>query len=325
MTSLNWKTINQLAIEGNLEPDFVIKKSDAEWAEQLTEEQYRITRLHGTERPFSSDVCEQVEEGTYYCVCCDTQLFNADKKFDSGTGWPSFTHPSKANVISYHTDLTLASPRVEVRCNTCEAHLGHVFPDGVGPSGLRYCINGVAMVKKEAPAETTAVFGGGCFWCTEAIFQQVKGVSAVESGYSGGDTENPVYRAVCSGETGHAEVVQVTYNPLVVSYEDLVRVHLGTHNPLTLNAQGADVGTQYRSVIFYNTDEERDIAERVIEELSLLIEKKLVTELSPLAQFYSAEENHQNYYERNTGKGYCQNVIDPKLAKFRKTFTHLLK
>ncbi|MBK1832043.1 peptide-methionine (S)-S-oxide reductase MsrA [Verrucomicrobiaceae bacterium R5-34] len=172
--------------------------------------------------------------------------------------------------------------------------------------------------------EAVAVFGGGCFWCTETMFQRLKGVNSVESGYSGGTTSSPSYREVCSGSTGHAEVIQICYDPSVISYEELIRVHMGSHDPTTLNAQGADVGTQYRSIIFYSTDDERQIAERVIAEMDELIDRDVVTEVKELEKFHPAEDDHRDYYNQNSEKGYCQAVIEPKLAKFRKTYQHLL-
>ena len=145
---LKWNDIIQFVNKGNPKPDKVIQKSDEEWRSQLTEEQYYVTRKKGTERAFSSDMCSRFEPGEYSCVCCGTLLFDANQKFESGTGWPSFTQPVKENAIAYHGDRSFGMVRVETVCNTCEAHLGHVFPDGPAPSGLRYCMNAVALVKK---------------------------------------------------------------------------------------------------------------------------------------------------------------------------------
>lgn len=321
---LDWNKIIKFAAEGNLEPDREVSKSEEEWREQLSEEQFHVARQHGTERPFSSGMCELFEPGAYACVCCDTLLFDAGEKFDSGSGWPSFTQPAKENAISYHGDDSLASSRIETLCNTCEAHLGHVFPDGPEPSGLRYCMNAVALKKVEAEEDAVATFGGGCYWCTEAMFQNLKGVISIESGFSDGEVVDPSYQAVCNGETGHAEVIQVTYDPEVISYDDLLRVHMGTHDPTTLNAQGADFGTQYRSTILYRTDEERRISEDLLEELSGIFDSDIVTDVKRFEVFYPAPEDHNNYYNDNSEQGYCQAVISPKLAKFRKTFQHLL-
>ncbi len=171
-----------------------------------------------------------------------------------------------------------------------------------------------------------ATFGGGCFWCTEAIFLRMKGVSKVVSGYSGGKIKNPTYREVCTGLTGHAEVIQITFNPEVVSYESLLEVFWNTHDPTTLNRQGADEGTQYRSVVFYHSEEQRLTAERYKKQLddSHAFKNPIVTEISPLTNFYAAEEYHQNYFELNPNQGYCQFVVRPKVEKFKKQFDTML-
>jgi peptide-methionine (S)-S-oxide reductase len=171
-----------------------------------------------------------------------------------------------------------------------------------------------------------AILGGGCFWCTEAIFQRIQGVEQVISGYSGGTVPGkPTYREVCSGLTGHAEVVRVVFDPTEISYRDLLIIFMSTHDPTTLNRQGADRGTQYRSVIFYKNDSERETAEAVVKEMQAYYTDPIVTEISPLAQFYEAEEGHQNYYNDNSSQGYCQVVISPKLNKLRERFAGLLK
>ena len=173
----------------------------------------------------------------------------------------------------------------------------------------------------------TATFGAGCFWCVEAIFQNLKGVYAVESGYSGGTVENPSYELVCTGTTGHAEVARITFDPNVISFETLVNVFFRTHNPTTLNQQGADVGTQYRSAIFYANDEQKETAEKVKKEVDAagVWDDPIVTEITPLTNYYKAEDYHQNYYNNNSSKGYCSTVIYPKLQKFYKEFPDLIK
>lgn len=171
-----------------------------------------------------------------------------------------------------------------------------------------------------------ATFGGGCFWCTEAVFQEVKGVEKVVSGYSGGNAPGkPTYREVCSGLTGHAEVVQVTFDSNVISYKDILIIFMTTHDPTTLNRQGGDKGTQYRSVIFYHNEEQKEVAEIVLKELVPYFENEIVTELSKLNIFYEAEKDHQNYYRNNQEQGYCTFVITPKLAKLRKLHADKLK
>jgi len=173
----------------------------------------------------------------------------------------------------------------------------------------------------------TAILGGGCFWCTEAAFSELQGVSKVQSGYAGGDVPNPSYKDVCTGRTGHAEVVRVDFDPAVISYEDLLRVFFTIHDPTTLNRQGADVGTQYRSVIFYASPAQEDSAKAIIAEFeaSGAWGKKIVTELSPAPEFYDAEPEHDQYFARNPYAGYCQAVIAPKIAKMRKAFTARLR
>jgi peptide-methionine (S)-S-oxide reductase len=173
----------------------------------------------------------------------------------------------------------------------------------------------------------TATLAGGCFWCLEAVFDQVKGVHGVESGYAGGQMKNPSYREVCNGNTGHAEVIQVHYDPNVVSYHDLLNVFFGIHDPTTLNRQGADVGTQYRSAIFYHNDEQKNIAETLIKDLETqkIFDNPIVTEVVPLDNFYIAEDYHQEYFAKNPYQPYCMAVVSPKVSKFRKHFQELLK
>lgn len=172
-----------------------------------------------------------------------------------------------------------------------------------------------------------ATFGSGCFWCTEAIYERVRGVKSVVSGYSGGTKENPTYDEVCSGSTGHAEVIQLTYDPSIISYDELLEIFWKTHDPTTLNRQGADTGTQYRSVIFYHSDEQKLKAEAYKSELSnaSIWKDPIVTEIVPFINFYKAENHHQNYYELNPNKGYCSFVITPKVEKFEKIFKDKLK
>jgi len=175
--------------------------------------------------------------------------------------------------------------------------------------------------------EKTAVFGGGCFWCTEAIFQMLKGVSKVESGYAGGAMENPSYEKVSNGNTGHAEVIRVTYDPSQISYEDLLTVFFGSHDPTTPNRQGADVGEQYRSIILYETDEDKATAERVSKEIqeSLTDGTRVVTQIVPLGKFFKAEDYHQNYFKENVSAPYCQIIIEPKIEKVKKRFAELVR
>ena len=173
----------------------------------------------------------------------------------------------------------------------------------------------------------TATFGAGCFWCTEAQFQQLKGVEKVESGYSGGVTENPTYKQICTGQTGHAEVTNIYYDPSVISFDELLAAFWVAHDPTQLNRQGNDVGTQYRSVIFYHNEEQRKKAEDYKRKLNeeKAYNSDVVTEISPITKFYKAEEYHQNYYNENPNQGYCMMVVKPKLDKFKKVFKDKLK
>lgn len=170
-----------------------------------------------------------------------------------------------------------------------------------------------------------ATFGGGCFWCVEAVVQRLIGVESVVSGYAGGKVANPSYREVCGGRTGHAEVVQVRYNPDKISYHDLLTVFMTTHDPTTLNRQGADKGTQYRSIILWHSEDQKQIAEEVFQELKDAFDDPIVTELQPLDVFYNAEEEHQNYYNQHTEQGYCNFVITPKVNKLKQQYKNKLK
>jgi peptide-methionine (S)-S-oxide reductase len=177
------------------------------------------------------------------------------------------------------------------------------------------------------PTRDTATLGGGCYWCLEAVFEQLKGVEKVESGFAGGSAEHPTYEQVCGEDTGHAEVVQITFDPSLLSYRDLLQVFFATHDPTTPNRQGADVGTQYRSAIFYHSPEQQRIAEVVIAELNAaqIWDAPIVTETVPFRMFYKAEDYHQGYFRRNPNQGYCRAIITPKVAKFRKAFADRLK
>lgn len=192
----------------------------------------------------------------------------------------------------------------------------------------RSLLNGYLYERMVNEMLETATLGGGCFWCTEAVFLDVDGVTAVESGYAGGHTRNPGYRDVCDGDTGHAEVVNVTFDPARIGYREIVEIFFATHDPTQLNRQGNDVGTQYRSVVFTHSDAQRDTALDVIRALEReqVFGQPIVTQVVPLdGNYWPAEDYHQNYYARNPGQGYCSVVIGPKLAKFRKKFAHRLK
>ena len=314
-----------------------IVKSDEQWKKELSEEQYYVLRQKGTEAPYTGKLLLNKEKGVYKCAACGNELFTDEMKFDSHCGWPSFDKEIKGGKIKTQTDNSHGMQRTEIMCAKCGGHLGHLFDDGPTETGLRYCVNSVsldfvsekelAMEKKNTPKLDTLVVGGGCFWCVEAVYEMLEGVKSVESGYSGGSDRNSTYEEVSSGASGHAEVAQIVYDPSVTSLEEVLEVFFTVHDPTTLNRQGNDIGTQYRSVIFYKDQQQKNTALRIIKDLNAAqaYPSKIVTAVEPFQFFVRAEEYHQDYYAQNKQKGYCRLVIQPKIEKFEKVFAHKKK
>ncbi len=305
-----------------------VVKSDAEWKKSLTPKQYYILREHGTERPFSSELYEVKEEGTYVCAGCKNPLFSSFAKFNSGSGWPSYFQPYYRRSLNVGTDNSYGMVRDALTCKRCDGHLGHVFNDGPKPTGLRYCIDGDGLLfvpKNVKKTTAVATFAGGCFWCTETIFESIKGVSEVISGYSGGKEKNPTYESVGAGRTSHAEAFQVYYDPKVISYEDLVRVFFASIDPTIVNGQGPDRGAQYRTIAFYSNDAEKAIIEDKIAEITPEYSNPIATQVVPFEKFWEAEEYHQDFVKRNPNQGYVKAESIPRRERTLEKVKDLVK
>jgi len=280
---------------------------------ELTPEEERVIVHKGTERPFSGKYNKHFENGVYTCRRCDAELFESSSKFKSDCGWPSFDDQIPG-AVKWQPDAD--GMRTEIICANCGGHLGHVFRgEQLTPKNTRYCVNSISMdfltpAERQANAENQekkterAIFASGCFWGTEYHFQRAAGVISTTVGYTGGHVDNPTYKQVCTDKTGHAEAVEVVYDPAKITYEQLAKLFFETHDFTQLNRQGPDIGTQYRSGIFYLDDQQKETAEKLV----VTLRQKgfdVKTEITPASKFWPGEDYHQEYYNKTGKTPYC--------------------
>lgn len=299
----------------------------------LTRIQYHVTQENGTEPSFDNEYWDNKEEGIYVDVVSGEPLFSSIDKYESGTGWPSFTKAIEGTYIPTFVDKKLFTSRTEIRSKQADSHLGHVFDDGPeDQGGKRFCVNSAALrfvAREELAAEgygeylglfesdnikyEKAFLAGGCFWGVEELFIKKNGVIDVRVGYSGGNIENPTDEIIRTGLTNHAETAEITFDPNYISYEDILKFFFRLHDPTTLNSQGNDKGTQYRSAIFFLNDEQEKTAKAVIKQAneSGVYDSSIQTELSKAGEFYLAADYHQDYLQRNPS-GYTCHYVRPE-------------
>ena len=296
------------------------RPSDDVLRQRLTAEQWAVTQNAATERPFTNEYDHEFRPGIYVDITTGEPLFVSTDKFDSGCGWPAFSKPISKDVVTEHSDFSHGMVRTEVRSRTGNAHLGHVFDDGPkDKGGMRYCINSASLRFIPEDRMQTEGYGkyiqllhpfkdiylaGGCFWGTEHYFKQIEGVTETEVGYANGNIDNPTYKQVCTDLTGFAETVHVRYNPDVVSLEFLLQLYFKAIDPVSVNQQGHDKGSQYRTGIYYADASDLTIINKVYAEQQAKYEQHFAVEKLPLRNFYTAEEYHQDYLEKNP-TGYC--------------------
>ncbi len=265
----------------------------------LTPEERKILKNKGTEAPFSGEYNDFFEAGIFICRACKNPLYESNTKFNSGCGWPSFDDEIENAIVRYE-DLSGGRVRTEICCAICDGHLGHVFVgEEITEKNTRHCVNSLSLQFKAYNNLEKATFGAGCFWQLEKIFKTTTGVYLSSVGYMGGNTETPTYEEVCMGQSNHAEVVHIHFNPEIISYLDLLEIFWNNHNPTTKNRQGIDVGTQYRSVVFFHSEEQMKIVESSLKQQSKNWKNPIVTQIISAEKFYRAEEYHQNYLNKN--------------------------
>lgn len=310
------------------------KPTKEELKKKLTSEQYSCTQEEGTEKPFHNKYWDNKEDGVYVDIVSGEPLFSSLDKYDSGSGWPSFTKPLEVQSLQLKKDLKLGIERTEVRSLLANSHLGHVFDDGPkDKGGLRYCINSASLnfipldkLKENSLGSLLFTFAfkknweiatlaGGCFWGVEDILRAQSGVIETTVGYTGGTIDRPNYTNVKTGTTGHAEAVRILFDPKKIKYEDLLLLFFKLHDPTSKNQQGNDIGTQYRSAIFYESEDQKVIAEKILARVQKtgVWKKPLVTEISKASTFWIAEEYHQKYLVKNPGGYTCHFIRDIKL------------
>ncbi len=294
----------------NNQSNHSIKSSTAMKLNPLTENEKHVILDKGTERPFTGEYTDDFEKGTYICKQCDNPLYQSSSKFHSGCGWPSFDDEIK-DAVKKLPDAD--GRRTEIVCAKCGGHLGHVFyGEGFTNKDTRHCVNSISMkfVPEQNSTVTTqkAIFAGGCFWGVEYYFQHAKGVIKTQVGYIGGTKDNPTYKEVCSHTTGHVEAMEIVFDPIQTTYEELAKLFFEIHDPTQTNGQGNDIGPQYLSEIFYFDAAQKETAEKLINQLETK-GNKIATKLRPVEKFWPAEDYHQQYYEKGGGTPYCHKRV----------------